>query len=53
MEVLREEFDEETKCIFHDEHDELLYVRIGGRRDHYEDENNLCKIDFGNLEVQR
>ncbi|KAG8977961.1 hypothetical protein FRC05_000489, partial [Tulasnella sp. 425] len=53
MEVLREEFDEETKCIFHEEDDEALYVRIGGRRDNYEDENDLCKIEFGNLEVQR
>lgn len=55
MEVLREEFDEETKCLFRgeDDRDEALYVRIGGRRENYEEENNICKIEFGMLEVQR
>ncbi|KIO27480.1 hypothetical protein M407DRAFT_57882, partial [Tulasnella calospora MUT 4182] len=53
MEALREAFDDETKCLFRDEGNETLYVRIGGRRDHYQDENNLCKIKFGLLEVKR
>ncbi|KAG8929077.1 hypothetical protein FRC01_004909 [Tulasnella sp. 417] len=51
METLREEFDSETKCLFRDEADKSLYIRIGGRRDHHED--SLCKIEYGILEVQR
>ncbi|KIO27478.1 hypothetical protein M407DRAFT_23293 [Tulasnella calospora MUT 4182] len=53
METLREEFDDETKCLFRDESDESLYIRIGGRRDHYQDDQKLCRIEYGILEVQR
>lgn len=53
METLREEFDENTKCLFRDEPDRAVYIKIGRRRDNYEDENNLCKIRNGMLEIQR
>lgn len=53
METLREEFDAETKCVFRDERDESVYIRIGGRRDHHQDERKRCKIEYGILEVQR
>ncbi|KIO22620.1 hypothetical protein M407DRAFT_216241 [Tulasnella calospora MUT 4182] len=53
METLREEFDEETKCLFRENGDSEVYIRIGGRRDNYEDENGICKIEFGLLEVAR
>ncbi|KAG8954067.1 hypothetical protein FRC04_001051 [Tulasnella sp. 424] len=53
MLTLREEFDEDTKCLFRDDGDSEVYIRIGGRRDNFEDENGLCKIEFGLLEAQR
>ncbi|KAG9009250.1 hypothetical protein FRB90_008494 [Tulasnella sp. 427] len=53
METLREEFDDETKCLFRENGDPEVYIRIGGRRDNFEDENGLCKIEFGLLEVPR
>ncbi|KAG8929079.1 hypothetical protein FRC01_004911 [Tulasnella sp. 417] len=51
METLREEFDNGTKCHFRSEADKPQYVRIGGRRDNHKDD--LCKIEYGILEVQR
>ncbi|KAG8929076.1 hypothetical protein FRC01_004908 [Tulasnella sp. 417] len=53
IETLREEFDEDAKCLFREDGDPEIYVRIGGRRDNFEDENDLCKIEFGLLEVRR
>ncbi|KAG8996766.1 hypothetical protein FRB90_012640 [Tulasnella sp. 427] len=53
METLCEEFDDETKCLFCDQDEGALYIQIGLRRDHYHDENNLCNIEFGLLEVHR
>ncbi|KAG8937832.1 hypothetical protein FRC00_000356 [Tulasnella sp. 408] len=53
IETLREEFDEDAKCLFREDSDPETYIRIGGRRDNFEDENGICKIEFGLLEVQR
>ncbi|KIO22622.1 hypothetical protein M407DRAFT_79043 [Tulasnella calospora MUT 4182] len=53
METLGEEFDEDAKCLFREDGDAETYIRIGGRRDNFEDENGVCKIEFGLLEVQR
>ncbi|KIO27477.1 glycoside hydrolase family 11 protein [Tulasnella calospora MUT 4182] len=53
IETLREEFDEEAKCLFREDGEPETYIRIGGRRDNFEGENGLCKIEFGLLEVQR
>ncbi|KAG8937827.1 hypothetical protein FRC00_000351 [Tulasnella sp. 408] len=51
IETLREEFDENTKCLFRDEPDQAVYIKIGRRRDHFE--NLLCRIKNGMLEIQR
>lgn len=53
LETLREEFDEDTKCLFREDGESEVYIRIGGRRDNYEDEDGMCKIEFGLLEVPR
>lgn len=53
METLREEFDEDTKRHFSEDSDPEIYIRIGGLRDNFEEENNICNIEDGMLEVQR
>ncbi|KAG9009248.1 hypothetical protein FRB90_008492 [Tulasnella sp. 427] len=53
MDALREEFDEEAKCLFRENGESEVYIRIGGRRENFETENGSCKIEFGLLEVPR
>ncbi|KIO27484.1 hypothetical protein M407DRAFT_23298 [Tulasnella calospora MUT 4182] len=53
IEALREEFDQKTKCIFHENTNHEVYVRIGSRREHFVAENGACRIEAGHLEVQR
>ncbi|KAG8929074.1 hypothetical protein FRC01_004906 [Tulasnella sp. 417] len=54
MDTLREEFDDDAKCLFRENGESEVYVRIGGRRDNFEGENGIgCKIEFGLLEVPR
>ncbi|KAG8896688.1 hypothetical protein FRC00_005486, partial [Tulasnella sp. 408] len=51
--ALREEFDLNTKWIFREDSDTEIHIRIGGRREHFSEENDICKIERGFLEVQR
>ncbi|KAG9043148.1 hypothetical protein FS837_009947 [Tulasnella sp. UAMH 9824] len=56
IETLREDFDEDAKCLFRaseDGGDDVYTVRIGGRGDDFEDENGLCSIELGYLNVNR
>lgn len=56
LETLRKDFDEDAKCLFRASEaggDDIYSVRIGGQRDDYEDEDGLCTIEFGYLQVKR
>ncbi|KAG8913582.1 hypothetical protein FRC00_002091 [Tulasnella sp. 408] len=56
IETLREDFDEDAKCLFRaieEGGDDVYTVRIGGRGDDFEDENGLCSIELGYLNVDR
>ncbi|KAG8922380.1 hypothetical protein FRC00_007507 [Tulasnella sp. 408] len=56
IETLREEFDEDAKCLFRaveEGGDDVYGVRIAGRGDDFEDESGLCNIELGYLNVDR
>lgn len=56
IETLQEDFDEDAKCLFRaieEGGDDVYTVRIGGRGDDFEDENGLCSIELGYLNVDR
>ncbi|KAG8929277.1 hypothetical protein FRC00_001494 [Tulasnella sp. 408] len=54
--VLREDFDQDAKCDFRPVEEggtDVYSARIGGLDDDFEDENGLCSIEGGYLNIDR